>query len=90
MRKVKCNSYMDSELVDCIVYQQSDVRMKRSDYEEYVDVSFENLKLMSIQNYNEYLCKLYGDYMQFPPESERIPHHGFTAYWKDGYELDKE
>ena len=33
--------------------------------------------------YDKILQIIYGDYMQLPPEEQRIPHHGFTAYWKD-------
>ncbi|MDO4803236.1 MAG: LicD family protein [Lachnospiraceae bacterium] len=32
-------------------------------------------------NYDEYLSNLYGDYMQLPPEEQRVV-HGLTAYMK--------
>lgn len=33
-------------------------------------------------DYNEYLSNLYGNYMKFPPEKNRVSHHDFQAYWK--------
>ena len=33
------------------------------------------------KNYHEILTADYGDYMQLPPEEQRITHHSFKA-WK--------
>ena len=44
-------------------------------FDEYIDIDFENCKVMSIKKYDEFLTILYGDYMKLPPEAERIPHH---------------
>ena len=38
------------------------------------EVPFENLKINIPQNNHEFLKKVYGDYMQLPPESDRINH----------------
>lgn len=48
----------------------------------YIDVDFEDLKCMAIAGYDEYLRAVYGDYMILPPEKDRVPKHGYTAYWK--------
>lgn len=45
-------------------------------------VDFEGLKLNSIERYHEYLTSYYGDYMQLPPEEERVPYHGGKYYWR--------
>jgi len=46
-----------------------------------IDMDFETIKAMVPAGYDTYLRSLYGDYMQLPPESQRITHHAFKAYW---------
>lgn len=50
---------------------------------KYEDVSFEGYEFKIICNYDEYLSRMYGDYMTLPPVEKRIPHHGFKAFWKN-------
>lgn len=57
-------------------------RMERKVFEEYIDVEFEGHLFKAPKEYDVYQRAIYGDYMQLPPESERIAHHGFHAYWK--------
>lgn len=49
---------------------------------DYVDVDFEYMKSMVISGYDEFLQGVYGDYMTLPPEKDRVPKHGYKAYWK--------
>jgi lipopolysaccharide cholinephosphotransferase len=47
----------------------------------YIDVDFEQMKVMIIKGYDEFLRSTYGDYMEFPPESEQTPKHNYRAYF---------
>lgn len=82
---VTCCSYENSEYAQCWVYSSISDRFEKEIFEHYIDVPFEGYFLKAIRDYNIWLSALYGDYMQLPPEEERVPHHGFTAYWKDGF-----
>ena len=45
-----------------------------------VDIEFEGKKYKTMVGYHDYLSKVYGDYMQLPPEDQRVTHH-FKAWW---------
>lgn len=45
-------------------------------------LSFEGLEFSVPNDYDKVLRIIYGDYMQLPPESERVAQHCFRAYWK--------
>lgn len=51
-------------------------------FDKVIDLDFEGNKFMAIADYHQYLTSVYNDYMTPPPASERVPKHGFTAYWK--------
>lgn len=38
-------------------------------------VTFEGLKMPCMSGYDEYLTKVFGDYMQLPPKEKQAPHH---------------
>ena len=46
-------------------------------------VPFEKYQFRVPKDYDEVLRHTYGDYMQLPPEKDRIGHHYFKAYRKD-------
>ena len=50
------------------------------DFKEYTYMPFEDLQVRVPTGYDRILTNLYGDYMQLPPESERVT-HGIEAYW---------
>jgi len=47
-----------------------------------VDILFEGKLYKTMSGYHDYLERTYGDYMQLPPEDQRVTHH-FEAYWLD-------
>lgn len=54
----------------------------KDDMEPAVKLEFEGEKYWAMANYDTYLKNLYGDYMQLPPENERISRHEIAVYWK--------
>lgn len=44
-------------------------------FENYMDCDFEGEKIPIITKYDDLLTAYYGDYMQLPPEEERVPSH---------------
>ena len=76
--------YEEAKFVDLRCYPwPKDSQLLKEVFDEYEDVPFENIKVSIIKRYDEYLTRSYGDYMTFPPEEKRIPHHHFKAYWKN-------
>lgn len=51
-------------------------RWPKHDFDETVMLSFEHLELPAPIGYDDLLTLIYGDYMQFPPEDQRVAPHG--------------
>ena len=51
-------------------------------FEKLTSLSFENNLYSAIEGYDSFLTKIYGDYMQLPPEEKRVTHHDFIPYYK--------
>lgn len=54
----------------------------KSQLREIVDYPFESKVFKGFKNADYYLRMTYGNYMQLPPESERVGKHVLKAYWK--------
>lgn len=54
--------------------------MKKEWIENTILVDFENHHFRISKYYDEMLSLYYGDYMQLPPEKDRVPHHLYKAY----------
>ena len=52
---------------------------ERTLFDKYVLVDFEGKKYRAPQGYDQFLRHIYGDYMKFPKEQDRKPHHGYYA-----------
>lgn len=44
-------------------------------YQEYIELEFEGHKFLSPKDYHYFLSKVFGNYMELPPEAERISSH---------------
>lgn len=51
-----------------------------TDMEQLIDMPFENRTYKVMAGYEDHLRRTYGDYMQLPPEDQRVTHK-FEAYW---------
>lgn len=60
-----------------------DAVIEREKLEEMTQLEFEGKKYNAPACYDEWLRKLYGDYMQLPPEEKRVSTHFFKAYESD-------
>ena len=59
----------------CVSLSQYEGRILYSKwFEETIDYDFENIKVKVPKYYDLYLKALFGDYMQLPPENERLIH----------------
>ncbi len=52
-------------------------------YSETLDMNFEGLTLKGMKYYDEYLSKMYGNYMELPPEDKRGGFHTIECYYRN-------
>lgn len=76
--------YDQSDYVGCVCWCERPKYsvIKKSEFEDMIDFQFENYKFKGPREYDKYLRMWYGDYMQLPPEKDRIYHHLYKAYKK--------
>jgi len=55
---------------------------KKEYFDDIIDYPFEDRIFKGFKNADEYLTNTFGDYMQYPPEDERVSTHVYRAYWK--------
>ena len=51
----------------------------RALFDEIVDYQFNDITVKGFKDYDTYLKRVYGDYMQLPPEDQRV-NHGIKAW----------
>lgn len=77
-------SYENSEYCDSMVWNPQYSLLKKEwfgiEKEYFQEFNGETFRIP--YEYDKVLEKIYGDYMQLPPEEKRIPHHFYKAYKK--------
>ncbi len=64
-------------------YYLGDRVLDREIFSDGKTTAFEGRQVCGPCNPDAYLTTIYGNYMQLPPESQRISNHDYTAYLKD-------
>ena len=66
-------------------FGDDDIRefMPREWFETYTELDFEGKRYPVIAHYDDYLRRLFGDYMQLPPVEQRVTRHHYEAYLLD-------
>lgn len=82
MAKTCC--YDDSNYIGCLVWGSDGVKgvFPKEWFASTVDVPFEGRSYHAPAGFDQVLRRLYGNYMQLPPEKDRIAHHFYKAYQK--------
>ena len=75
-------SYETSDYVSLVVWGSTRVFYKKNIFEDLILCKYEDSEFYIPKNYDEILRLLYGNYMQLPPENERIGHHFYKIFRK--------
>ena len=71
-----------SKYVGLVVDGHENEIIERRIWSDYQEISFEKQTFCSVKDTDSYLKHAYGNYMELPPESERVPKHDFyKMYW---------
>lgn len=74
--------YETSEYVTVVVWGNARYFYKKVFFDDFSLVKYEDSEFYIPNNYDEILQLQYGNYMQLPPENERIGHHFYKIYKK--------
>lgn len=69
--------YNSAKFVSCIIWQAEEGVWSRKSCETVL-APFEDTEVMIPRGYDQILSSIYGNYMQLPPEEERIGHHFYS------------
>lgn len=54
---------------------------KSSEFNDLIDYNFDELVVLGFKEYDKFLSRWYGDYMQLPPKEKQVSNHDFCAWW---------
>ena len=80
------NNFYHSEYVGSIIggLKKLDEVFEYKVYSEAMDMEFEGKKVKGMKYYDEYLSKLYGDYMKLPSKEKQVAEHNVEIYDRRG------
>ncbi len=81
----RVKDYDKSKYVGCVVWLSGGMKdiFPRAWFDEYIMVEYEGYKFRAPKAYDKTLRHVYGDYMQLPPEKDRVGHHYYKVYEKE-------
>jgi lipopolysaccharide cholinephosphotransferase len=79
----KMYNYDKARFVMEMYWNNAEQRILKENIAERLLADFEDSKFYIPKGYDEWLTKIYGNYMQEPPENKRESTHKFLAWWKD-------
>lgn len=78
-RLATSNFYDCSSYCACLVWPcEGDPLIERENIDELMPIQFEDMNSWAPIGYDKVLRDQYGDYMQLPPENERVGHHYYS------------
>ena len=81
----KTYDYNDSKYIGCVIWH-SKIEADIYEKEDFIDLKkqkFEKYEFYIPSKYDYILTKFYGNYMQLPPEEDRVGHHFYKTYIKE-------
>lgn len=81
----RVKEYDSSEYVGCVIWLswgEKDIFLRKW-FDETILMPFDKYEFRVPKYYDEVLRHEYGDYMQLPPEKDRVGHHFFKVYKKE-------
>lgn len=78
----RVKEYDQSGYVGCIVWLSGGEKdiFKRKLFDDYIMLPFGKYQFRAPKSYDAILRHIYGDYMQLPPEEDRVGHHNYKVY----------
>lgn len=80
-KRMSCHSFETADNVAelCAGFYFMKKVYPRSIYDGVTEVEFEGRKYLAMKNYDDYLKIPFGNYMELPPEDERVAHHDIIS-----------
>ena len=77
--------FNECKKIGCIIsyFNVKKDRYLKSWFDKTILLDFEGHKLCAPAEYDKILTQRYGDYMQLPPEHQRVTHHKNNVFWKE-------
>ncbi len=78
----RVKEYDSSKFVGCVIWLswgEKDIYLRKW-FKEYIMMPFGKYEFRVPKEYDRILRHIYGDYMQLPPEKDRIGHHFYKVY----------